>query len=266
MKTYIDLNTELRRNAKNNFETDLFKLFSNSVYGKSIENVRKHFNLKFLQSEVQIEKAVAKSTFKDRTILCEDPLLVSVSYHQSVVLFNKPLIVGASVLSRAKVTMSEQHHDVMLPFYSQPGQLNLLYMDTDSLIYEVFTEDIYRDLLQGSMQSHFDTSNYPQDHPAYSEVNKRKVNKFKDEAGGKIVSEFVGLRSKMYMLTIEGGKQIKRAKGVSKSVVSKQLSIEDYLRCLYEHVPLFLEMRGIRSYKHQVYSILQNKLSKFFRH
>ena len=97
----------------------------------------------------------------------------------------------------------------------------LLLTNTDSLYYEIMTPDIYKDMTSNS--HYFDMSDYPQDHPLYSAINKKVLGKMKDECAGIPPSEFVGLRSRMYSILYDGKDQ-KTAKGISRSVVEKNLS------------------------------------------
>ncbi|GFW84087.1 uncharacterized protein TNCV_4877511 [Trichonephila clavipes] len=111
------------------------------------------------------------------------------------------------------------------------NKANLLFTDTDSLTYEIETEDIFKDM--GENLDLYDTSEYPQDHAIYSEKNKKRIGCFKDEMNSKPIIEFVGLRAKMYsMLTPDFEK--KTAKGVSKVVIQQKLKHSNYLQCLKE--------------------------------
>ena len=102
----------------------------------------------------------------------------------------KPVYVGMSVLDLSKLLMFQFYYETLKPIYG--GDVRLLYTDTDSLILEFQTEDLYADM--GRNPDVYDTSNFPTNHPLYSEVNKKVVGKFKDELGGKLLKEFVGLR------------------------------------------------------------------------
>ena len=103
----------------------------------------------------------------------------------------KPVYVGMSVLDLSKHLMYSFFYTTLKPRYAE--RVKLLYTDTDSLILEFQTEDLYEDM--DEMLDEYDTSNYSQDHPLYCTANKKVVGKFKDELGGKLLKEFVGLRS-----------------------------------------------------------------------
>ena len=112
---------------------------------------------------------------------------------------NKPLYVGFSVLELSKLHMYNFHYGNMLKKYSK---INLCFTDTDSLLYEVYTNDIYHDMLQS--KDDYDFSEYPSDHPNYDTKNKKIIGKFKDELHGMTLEEFIGLRPKCYSLLSRG--------------------------------------------------------------
>ena len=170
--------------------------------------------------------------------------------------FNKPIYVGFSILDLSKYLMYKFHYDVMKPIYKD--KIRLCYQDTDSLIYEIETEDIYKDM--GKIKGHFDFSDYPKDHPLYDETNKKVIGKFKDELSGKIMVEFVGLKPKQYAFKVDNGEENKKSKGVKKYVI-KKLTINDYKRCLFENKSVRKEQYMIRAQKHQICTIKQNKVA-----
>ena len=129
----------------------------------------------------------------------------------------------------------------MLPKYGD--KLSLCYMDTDSFVYNIETEDFYDDIA-GEVESRFDTSGYRDDGSRLLPVgcNKKVIGLMKDELGGEIMEEFVALRPKMYTYKV-GSKESKKCKGVKKYVVKKDMKFEDYRRCL---------MTGEMSYRSQL--------------
>jgi hypothetical protein len=129
-------------------------------------------------------------------------------------------------------------------------------MDTDSLTYEIQTEDIYKDMLQDS--EWFDTCDYPRNHPNFSTANKKVPGKMKDEMNGVPMREFCALKAKMYSILADGhGKQV--AKGVAKTFVKKHLQHEDYCRVLTTGQPTRSQAYTIRSELHQIYTMLVAK-------
>ncbi|KAF4531833.1 hypothetical protein B566_EDAN000859 [Ephemera danica] len=254
LKPYIELNTEMRKKATNNFEKDFFKLMNNAVYGKTMENVRKRMDMELVTDPKRLSKCIASIYFKDRTIYSEN--FCAVHFHKKRVVLNKPTYVGMAILDISKTLMYNFHHETMLPLYG--NRLSLLYMDTDSFIYEIRTQDFYQDMEVFSLR--LDTSDYPKDHPLHNEANKKVLGMFKDEVNGAVVTKFVGLRAKMYCIEYNG-KTTKKAKGVKSSALKKQITFEDYYNCLFFSDAKYTTFRLIRSYKHQLKTIEQHKLS-----
>ena len=136
LKPYIDFNTELRKKAKNDFEKDFFKLMNNSVFGKTMENIRKHKDIKLVTNEKANLRNVMKLNFKSGVLFGEN--LMSCEMDKIKVVMNKPVYVGQAILDLSKIVMYEFHYDFMKAKYSE--NLKLCYMDTDSLVYHIKTE------------------------------------------------------------------------------------------------------------------------------
>ena len=137
-----------------------------------------------------------------------------------------------------------------------------MFTDTDSLAYEIETEDFYKDI-SNDVTRLFDTSNFSNSHPSCIQtgINKKVVGMFKDECGGKIMEEFVGLRAKLYSYKMYEGKEEKRCKGVKQSVVKKEISFDDYKTCLFSRKEKMKKMNVIRSHGHQMYTEEINKVA-----
>ena len=290
MQPYIMKNTQLRTTATNDFEKDFYKLMNNAVshswislyslfqisaefvncparvlldwvsfsvqvFGKTMENVRKRVNVKLLRSdeEEKILKLVAKPTFAQQVIFNRD--LVGIQNHKEKVLLNKPIYVGMSVLDLSKHLMFDFYYNTLKARYGD--KIRLLYTDTDSVIIHVQTEDIYADMsLNADL---YDTSNYSPGHPLYSDQNKKIIGKLKDELGGKVMTEFIGIRPKMYSYV--GEESGKRAKGVKKSVLCKTITHEDYKKCLLNREVFSRDMPGLRSRAHTIYGETVHKVA-----
>ena len=258
LKPYIDMNTKLRTKAKNNFEKDFFKLMNNAVFGKTMENIRKRVDVKLVNDRVKARKLVAKPNFNHLNIFCEE--LVAIHMKKTSLTMNKPVYVGMCILDLSKTIMYEIHYNYIKPKYGDKAIL--LFTDTDSLMYEIQTEDFYKDI-SGDVKDRFDTSDYPPNHPSGipTGCNKKVLGMFKDEAGGKIIDEFVGLRSKLYSYKMLEGEETKKCKGVKKSVVKKSIAHEDYKTCLFTGKEQIRKMNVIRSYNHEVYTEEVNKVA-----
>ena len=258
LKPYIDMNTKLRTKAKNNFEKDFFKPMNNSVFGKTMENIRKRVDVILVNDEVKAKKLAAKPNFNNLNIFCEE--LVAIHMKKTSLTMNKPVYVGMCILDLSKTIMYEFHYNYIKPKYGDKAIL--LFTDTDSLMYEIQTEDFYKDI-SGDVKDRFDTSDYPPNHPSGipSGCNKKVLRMFKDEAGGKIIDEFVGSRSKLYSFKMLEGNETKKCKGVTKSVVKKSIAHEDYKTCLFNDKKQIRKMNVIRSYNHEVYTEEVNKIA-----
>ena len=229
MKPYINMNTELRTKAKNNFEKDFYKLMNNSVFGKTMENIRNRVNVKLVNTEEKARKLIAKPNFKGPPKIFSENL-ISVHMKKTSLLMNKPVYLGACILDLSKTLMYDFHFNYIKPKYGNKAKL--LFTDTDSLMYEIETEDFFKDI-SGDVKDRFDTSDYPENHPSGIPTgeNKKVLGMIKDEAAGKIIKEFVGLRAKLYSYKLDEGEETKKCKGIKKQVV-KSIKHEDYKTCL----------------------------------
>ena len=158
MKPYIMLNTRLTTAAKNEFDKDFFKLIKNSVFGKTMENIRNHKNMKLVASEQKYQKYVMKPSFKNGYPFSKD--LFAVEMGKTEIKMNKPVYLGQPILDLSKTLMYEFHYEYMRPRFG--GNIRLCYMDTDSLVYEIETEDFYRDTAK-DVEKRLDTSGYSKD-------------------------------------------------------------------------------------------------------
>jgi len=235
LKTYIDFNTEKRKQARNDFEKDFFKLMNNAVFGKTMENLRKRVTVHLITSPDKLRKRIASPAFDAFRIFSEN--LAAVNMKKTKLYLNRPIYVGFSILDLSKVLMYEFHYNYMVSKYG--SNCKLLFTDTDSLCYDVKTEDIYRDMEKDV--DLFDTSEYDNSHFLYSTDNKKVLGKMKDETHGVPIVEFVGLRPKMYSLKYEeNGKSIekKTAKGIAKNVTKRSIRHAHYSVFLRKSAPL----------------------------
>ena len=164
------------------------------------------------------------------------------------------------ILDLSKSLMYDFHYNFIKNTYENKAKL--LFTDTDSLMYEIETEDFYKDI-SNDVKNRFDTSDYPPNHPSGipTGCNKKVLGMFKDEAAGKIMEEFVGLRAKLYSYKMFEGKESKKCKGIKKSVVKKSITHEDYKNCWFTGKEQYQKMNVIRSYKHKVYTEEVNKIA-----
>ena len=318
MEPYIRMNTEFRKQAKDDFEKNFYKLMNNSVFGKTMENLRNRVDIKIVRNteKDKIRKLVASPLYARHVIFTND--LVGIDMHKSRLLLNKPVYTGMTILDKSKILMYDFFYNHLKKQYGE--KCELLYTDTDSLLLKIETEDVYKDIKAN--ESFYDTSDYPKEHPLHSTVNKKVLGKMKDECAGTPISEYVGLRSKMYSVmkadeskkgidkikkdfpeveikecTCDGKKvqaimakdaelfkkiktkhpkaivsqcckmikadeiNIRKAKGVKKNVVKKQIKHEQYKQVLFSKEQMWHGMNILRSEGHEIYGMHVNKIS-----
>ena len=182
MKRYIDFNTEKRKNAANDFEKDFFKLMINSVYGKTMENLRKRINVRLVNNEKDFLKYTSRPTYVTHKLFDKD--YAAIHEIKSVLVLNKPIYVGFTVLD-CKLMIYDFHYD----FIKNNFNAELLFIDTDSLAYEIKSKNVYEEFYK--WKDLFDFSNYSKDSKFFDESNKKVTGKMKDEYGGVIIDEFI---------------------------------------------------------------------------
>ncbi|XP_057290716.1 uncharacterized protein LOC130613378 [Hydractinia symbiolongicarpus] len=228
LRRYIDHNTGLRTTVKNEFEKDFYKLVNLSVFGKTMENLRNHHNIQLVTNEKKYTKLVMKPSFKGGNYFSSH--LMGMEMCKTEVKMNKPVYIGQAILDNSKIVMYDFHYDYMQPKYG--SKLRICYMDTDSFLYHIKTEDFYRDITD-DVETRFHTSAYSNDDnkPVPIGKNKKVVGLMKDELNGKIMTEFITLRAKLYAyksLTKKGGDR--KAKGVKKCVTKKSITFYQTIR------------------------------------
>ncbi|XP_059221314.1 uncharacterized protein LOC131995971 isoform X1 [Stomoxys calcitrans] len=262
LQKYIDLNNYHRTLAKNLFEQNFFKLLNNAVYGKTMENVDKRKCIKIVTNweskgrKLGARALIAKPNFHSSLKISND--MVVIQMKKSHVEYNKPIYIGFTVLELSKWKMYDFHYNYMKIKFNQSTTLN--YMDTDSFIYDIKTKNFYDDI-RSDITKYFDTSAYPINNIYnFPLENKKVLGMMKDECGGKIMKEFIGLRSKMYSIKIDKvDEEIKKIKGVKHCVTAK-LSTNDFKKCLFEQINYYDSMYVFRSKIHQLYTQHIHKL------
>ena len=183
----------------------------NSVFGKTMENLRKRTNIKLINNTKDYIKSVSRPTFVSQKIFSRN--FVAIHKIKPVLLLNKPIDVGFRILELSKLLTYDFHYN----YFKENYDARLLFTDTDSLAYEIKgVDDIYEKIY--SNKDLFDFSNYPKESKFYNKSNKRAIGKMKNELGRKTISEFIGLKSKMYsLITVDDEEKI-RAKCVNKKL------------------------------------------------
>ena len=256
LKEYIDLNTDLRKKAKNDLEKDLFKLMNNAIFGKSMENVLNRSNIKLINNDPEkLLKLIRQPNFQNAYQISDKLCLVKSTPIKTV--FNKPIYIGACILETSKLHMFQFWYDYLKNKYE--NKVELIYTDTDSLIIQVETDDIYKDMFED--KNLYDFSEYPKDHPNYDITNKKALGLFKDELKSKIITEFIGLKPKMYSFNfIENNIIVNKNthKGIKDSISLKH---DEYKRSLYKEELIYKEFYNLQLNKQNIYLDKINKIA-----
>ena len=172
LKPYIDKNTKLRKEAKNEFEKNFFKLMNNAVFGKMMENVRNHREVKLIVSEVRRKKLASEPNYHSCKVFSED--LMAIEMRKTSVFMDKPIPAGQAILDISKTLMYKLWYDYLKPQYQD--KVKLCYMDTDSFIFQIETEDFYEDIAN-DVNEWFDTSKYTDQEkwPFSIGLNKKEI-------------------------------------------------------------------------------------------
>ena len=240
------MNTELRKVAKNDFEKDLFKLMNNSVFGKTMEKIRKHRDINLVTTNKRRSKLVSEPNYHTMNYISEN--LSIIEMNKTRVKMNKPTYLGLSILNISKILMYEFWYDYMKQKYNN---VKLCYMDTDSFVMNIKTEDFYKDIAN-DVDKRSDTSNYEVNRPLPTGKNKKFIGLMKDELGGKIITELVTLRPKTYSYLTDDGKEYKKAKGTKTCIIKRMIKFGDYKNCLLTDEVILKSQQRFVSKKHNV--------------
>ena len=252
------MNAELRMQAKNDFEKDFFKLMNNSVFGKTMENVRNHRDIKLVTTNTQRSKFALEPNYHSTKYISKDLLIMEMKKVE--VKMNKPIYLGQAILDISKTPMYEFWYDYIKAKYGEKARL--CYLDTDSFIIHTKTEDFYKDIAN-DVEKWFDTNNYDENNkrPLPIGINKNVIGEFKGELGGKIMKEFVALTAKAYAYFMEDGGEHKKAKGTKNCVIKKELKIENYKDALFNDKIITKPQQRLRSDHYRIYTEEVNKIA-----
>ena len=229
---------------------------NNVVFGKTMENIRKHRDIKLVTTDKKRNKLVSEPNYHTMNYISED--LSIIEMNKTKVKMNKPIYLGLSTLDISKILMYEIWYDYMKPKYG--NDVKLCYMDTDSFIMSIKTNDFYKDIAN-DVEKRFGTSNYEINRPLPTGKNKKVIALMKDELGGKIITEFVTLRPKTYSYLTDDGKEYKKDKGTKKCVIKRMIKFNDYKNCLLKDEVLLKSQQRFLSRKHDVYKENINKIA-----
>lgn len=199
---------------------------------------------------------VTRPNFKRHTIFDEN--LVAIELNKTSILMDKPIAIGLAILDISKTVMYDFHYNFIKPKYGE--NVSLAYTDTDSFIYHVKTECFYSDMRSNIEK--YDMSDYVIDNPYnLPRVNKKVPGLFKDELNGQIITDFVGLRSKMYCVRSGKTDKMKKAKGIKKYVLKKEINFDNYLECLMQNTSIVKKQNTFRTKLHNMFTITQEKVA-----
>ena len=194
-----------------------------------MENIRKHRDIKLVLTDKKRSRLVSEPNYHTINLISEDLSIIEMK--KTKVKMNKPIYLGLSILEISKTLMYKFWYDCMKPKYA--NNVKLCYMDTDSFIMNIKTNNFYNDV-SNDVENRFDTSNYEVSRPLPKGKNKNVIGLMKDELGGKIITEFVSLRPNTYSFLTDDGKEDKKAKRTKKCIIKKMIKFNDYKKCLLD--------------------------------
>ena len=233
---------------------------NNTVFGKTMENIRKHKDIQLVTNKKVYLKSIIKPNFKSGVLFGEN--LMGCKMGKTKVVMNKPVYLWQAILDLSKIVMYKFCYDYMKPKYG--NNLTLCYVDTDSLVYYIKTKHFYEDIV-GDVEERFDTSGYSKGdvRPLSIGLSKKVIGLMKDELGGKIMTEFIALRPKLYTYIKLDGVEDKKCKGIKKCGVKKTLDFNDYKARLFDPVgsSIYRSQVMFRNKKHEVHTVEVNKIA-----
>ena len=229
---------------------------NNLVFGKTMENIRKHRDIKLVTTDKKRSTLVSEPNYHTINLISENLSIIEMK--KTKVKMNKPIYLGLSILEISKILMYEFWYDYMKPKYND--NVRLCYMDTDSFAMHIKTNDFYKDI-SDDVDDRFDTSNYEVKRPLPIGKNKKIIGLMKDELGGEIITEFTALRPKTYSYLTDNDKIDKKAKGTKKCVINIIIKFNDYKKCLLNGEIIFKSQQRFLSNKHDVYTEDVNKIA-----
>ena len=217
-----------------------------------MENIWNYRDIKLVTSDKRRSILVSEPNYHSSKHISEDLMIIEMKKIE--VKMNKPIYLYQAILDISKTLMHELWYDYIKPKYDYKARS--CYMDTDSFVINIKTEDFYKDIAN-DVEKWFDTSNYDNDNdkrPLPVSINKKVIANFKDELGGKIMTEFCALRAKAYAYKLDDDTEHKKAKGTKKSVIKRELMFENYKDFLFNDKVILKSQQRFRSDHHRVYT------------
>jgi len=246
-------------------KTDVMKSFykymCNCLFGSFLLQKQKYHDCKIVQDVKTCYRYTSQPSFKQFTILDDDLSLIDL--HKTNVLLDRFPIIGSQILELSKLHFYEVYYSVLIPYFGR--RLKLLYMDTDSMLIKLESNDPYGELatLQFKREALCDFSNLPKDSVHYFESVKGKLGKFECELKGQVCLEYVALAKKQYSLLLKDEKFVKsrcKSKGIPMHC-NKDETFYTYKKTLFGKKIKKQCFNNLRSFKHQIYQTQTNKIS-----
>ena len=263
-KPFIDMQTKRRSEAKNTFEKNFYKQKNCSLFGKSMENMRDRIKVKLIGSAYKYVEHASKPTFSGATILA--PELALVHHTNENVILSSTIAIGAAVLDLSKLIMYDLAYNKLPKYESQFNcKIQIIGGDTDSLFLVVRGGvDLLREMYPAMIKDELlDTSNYPKEHPLYSNKLNSRLGCIKDEFKGEMCKEVILLAPKCYSFKLMNDETKSTAKGVGRNV-KKTFNHEDYRERYFLKTELRRSIRRMQSFKHHIFNIMQDKVALSF--
>ena len=261
IKPYIDRCTALRQASTSDFGSNMIKFLANSIFGRSLMNVRKHQNVLLSNRRKYTLKKLSSPLYRGFKIFSND--LIAVHCLKSSIVLAHPIFIGFTVLETSKQHMYDFYYRTLVDgIFVGSTSCQYIYGDTDSLILEIeSTEDVYE--VMKSNSTHFDMSSYPRNTPYFDPVNKKVPGKFKDELAGQfpsVIKEVVALRPKAYSILVSDGETKSACKGVNRAVI-KTLKHERFRAVQESRVNHVATMNRIQAFGHNLCTMEVNKIA-----
>ena len=231
---------------------------NNSVFGKIMENVRNYRDIKLVAFDKRRKRLVSDPNYHSQKISSDH--LMAIEMKKTKVKMTKPLYLGMTILDISKILMYEFWYNYIRPRYGDKAKL--CYTDSDSFIIYIKTEDFCEDIFN-DVEKWFDTSNYDKKDkiPLPACKDKKVPSLFKDELGGKIMTEFVVLRPEAYAYLDDDGNKHKKSKGTKKCVIKQKLMFQNFKDCLFNNKNVYRSQQRFKNYNYDIYTEDVNKIA-----
>ena len=228
---------------------------NNAVFGKTMENVRNHKDIKIVASSKRRSILASEPNYHSTKYISKELLIMEMNKVE--VKMNKPIYLGQAILDISKTLMYEFWFDYIKAKYTDKARL--CYMDTDSFVMNIETDDFQKDIAD-DVDKWFDTSNFDKNDNRPLESGRKVIGKFKDELGGKIMTEFCALRAKAYAYKLDDDTEKKKAKGTKKCIVKREITFKNYVDALFNDEIVIRSQQRFRTDHHRVYTDEVNKI------